>query len=310
MSHQVSVLPGVLIRHCMAEERATAAERRCAEDADERERGVVTDESRTSQAAAEVQALKSQLQKLQAAHRVVEEQWEAQRVAGAVATASALDEASRWEAEAARWEAEAVHWEAEARDQAEQLKVLQRQHKREIDSLLDEFCDTEDGYRKVVEKQRKARHRAERKTEAAESALFAVQEVAEAELSKLPEDHADAETALDMVQALARQRDGFQVSSPPKATVEHTLPAQTAQFQATGGTDAHTHRPYTTGDATSLQLFGLGLGAVPTVASPMPPNRMRVGGTGNLEGRPRQVRLIHQLHDTFLSGILRMMVHL
>ena len=96
----MSVLPGVLIRHCMAEERATAAERRCAEDADERERGVVTDESRTAQAAAEVQALKSQLQKLQAAHRVVEEQWEAQRVAGAVATASALDEASRWEAEA------------------------------------------------------------------------------------------------------------------------------------------------------------------------------------------------------------------
>lgn len=265
----------------MAAERSVEDERRAHEDATE---------SRAAQAAAaEVQALKTQLQKVQAVHSAAEAQWETQRVAGAVSTASALDEASRWKAEAARWEAEAMHWEAEAQDQAEQLKVLKRQHEREIDSLLDEFCGTEDGYRRVIEKQRKARDRAERQTEAAEAALDAVREVAEAELSKLPEYPADAEDAIDVVRALAEQQDGFQASSIPMDTIEQSLPAHT-QFQARDGTDA-TFRPYTTSAATSLELSRLGLGVVPTVPSPTPHNGMRAGGTGHVEGRLRKVCL-------------------
>lgn len=268
----------------MAEEHPTATER-------ERQAHEETTESRGAQAAAEqVQALKAQLQQVQAVHFAAEAQWEAQRVAGAVSTASALDEASRWKAEAARWKAEALHWEAEAQDQAEQLKVLQHQHEQEIDSLLDEFCDTEDGYRKVIEKQRKARHRAERQTEAAETALDAVREVAEAELSKIPGSPAHAEDALGAVRVLAEQQDVNHASSI-MGTIEQSLPAHT-QFEGGDGNDA-TSRPHAMGVATPLQLLGpIGLGAVPTVASPTPHSGLRVGGTEHIEPRLRKVCLI------------------
>ena len=208
----------------MAAERALEAERRAHK----------ATESRAAQTAAETQVLKSQLQNIQEAHSAAEAQWEADRIAAAVATASALDESSRWEAEAARWEAEAARWEAKVRDQGEQLELLELQLEREIDNLLDEFCDTEDGYRQVVEKQRKARHRAERQTEAAETALNAVREVAEAELSKGPEYLTDeaADSALNVVREVAEGQE-FLASSIRMGTLED-LRTLTSEAHARG----------------------------------------------------------------------------
>lgn len=246
----------------MAAERALEAERRAHK----------ATESRAAQTAAETQVLKSQLQNIQEAHSAAEAQWEADRIAAAVATASALDESSRWEAEAARWEAEAARWEAKVRDQGEQLELLELQLEREIDNLLDEFCDTEDGYRQVVEKQRKARHRAERQTEAAETALNAVREVVEAELSKGPEYLTDeaADSALNVVREVAEGQE-FLASSirmgtlEDMGTLEQSLPAQFTPFEARrDGMHARAH----TAAGTSLQLSGLELGAVPATASP------------------------------------------
>ena len=149
-----------------AERRATAAEQ--ALDLERKARELA--ESRAAQYAAEAEDLASELEAERAGAAGQVHEWESMRVEGAVTAARALSEASRWE--------------KQARERAEHCGVLQREIERSAQDHAAEMDSVRAGYRDVVEKQRRARARAEERLEASEAAL---QEALEREAARAAE---------------------------------------------------------------------------------------------------------------------------
>ena len=226
-----------------AEGRAAAAVRELEDERHAR----VTAESRAAEAGAQAQQMAAQMQEIQATFASAEAAWENQRVAGAIAIASALSEVERWE--------------AEARQQAELRGAAERQFERDTETLLDELEATEEGYREVVGKQRRARKRAEKRADSAHDSLAAARE---------PPLEEPAAAAAAEPSAVAAQTSGFMSMAHafPGSGFDDTSIGRNTSLGRMLAAQATTIEQMTS--PTGRHSMSAELGSVPFGASPMP----------------------------------------